>query len=185
MQFKRIIFILMLLSFGYFANAQNKPLAKLPVNSETKLLTYDKVQVVDGVAQSELYRRCLQWCQTFYKKPTDVIRERDSLGGKIVCKGRFKITNPPDKKGLETDAGLVQYTLTILMKEGKYKYTLTDINWKQQSYYPAEKWMDTKNQYYKPEFEYYLQLTDSKSEDITKALDKAMHTSEKTLSKEW
>jgi hypothetical protein len=185
MRFNRIILAVVLLSFACLANAQNKPLAKLPINSETKLLTYEKVQVVDGVEQSELYRRCLQWCQTFYKNPNDVIRERDSLGGKIVCKGRFKISNPPDKKGLETDAGLVQYTLTILMKEGKYKYTLTDINWKQQSYYPVEKWMDVKNQYYKPEFEYYLQLTDSKSEDITKGLDKAMHTSEKPQVKEW
>jgi hypothetical protein len=174
-----------LLTIGTLTYAQNKSVVKMPVNEETKLITYEKVQEVAGVNQAELYQRGLQWCMTYFKNPTDVIRSRDSIGGTIVCKARFKISNPPDKKGLETDAGLVQYTLNLMFKDGRYRYVLTEINWKQQSYYGIEKWMDTSNQYYKTEFEYYLQQSDDKVKELLKDLDKGMKMAPKAKASDW
>jgi hypothetical protein len=185
MQTYRNLLTAVLLIIGTLTYAQNKSAVKLPVNDETKLVTYEKVQELPGVSQAELYRRGLQWCMTYFKNPTDVIRERDSLGGTINCKARFKISNPPDKKGLETDAGLVQYSLNLMFKDGRYRYVLTEINWKQQSYYGVEKWMDTSNQYYKPEFEYYLQQSDDKIKALLKELDKGMKAAEKVKSTDW
>ena len=181
MRIHQNLFAALLMAVSSVTLAQNKT-TRLPVNEETELITYEKVQEVPGADQAELYRRGLAWCMGYFKNPNDVIRERDSLSGAILCKARFKITNPPNKEGLATDAGLVQYTLKLMFKEGRYRYVLTDINWKQQSYYGVEKWMDTTNQYYKTEFEFYLQQTDAKAKEILKDLDKGMKTAEKVKS---
>ena len=82
-------------------------------------------------------------------------RER-SIKLKITGKPRFKIYNAPDKTGLKTDAGLVQYTITLAVKEGRFRYELTEFNWKQLSYYPCERWMDTKSQTHLPVYNDYL-----------------------------
>lgn len=161
-----------LLSFQALAQAP-KSTARMPIDETSKLITYSKVNEVAGQSKDVLFDRALEWATGYYKNPTDVIREKDKEGGKMVCKARYKISNPPDKKGVSTDAGLVQYTLNIQFKEGRYKYELTEINWKQISYYPAEKWMDTANAYYKPEFEFYLQQVDQQSKEILKSLEKA------------
>ncbi|HKR04873.1 MAG TPA: DUF4468 domain-containing protein, partial [Bacteroidia bacterium] len=134
---------LLMLSASIPAIAQDSTY-KMPVNTETKLISYNKVVPVDSIDKNELYQRALNWANTFYKNPTDVIREKDPAAGKIVCKHRFKITNPPRKDGFVKDAGLVIYTLSLQFKDGRYKYDLTEINWKTISYYPIEKWMDTK-----------------------------------------
>jgi hypothetical protein len=153
---------------------QQKPTPVLPIDATSKLISYTNSQEVAGLSAGILYHKAIEWAGTFYKNPNDVIRERDSVAGKMVCKGRFKISNPTDKKGVASDAGLVQYTLTILFKDGRYKYTITEINWKQTSYYAAEKWMDKTNGYYKVEYDYYLQQVDEQCHEIIKNLDKGM-----------
>ena len=148
----------------------------MPVDRQTGLITYSKVKEMSGITKADLYNRALSWANTYYKNPADVIREKDEEQGKIICKARYKIMNPPDKKGFSSEAGNVQYTLNLQFKEGKYKYELTEINWKQPSYYGVEKWMDTSNAYYKQEFACYLQQVDSASKEIISSLDKIMKT---------
>lgn len=159
------------------SKAQNTATApKMPLDDKTKLISYTKVKDVTGVSKEGLYKRALSWANTYYKNPTDVIREQDIEQGKIVCKARFKIMNPPDKKGFSTEGGVAQYTLNLQFKEGRYKYDLTEINWKQPSYYPVEKWMNVENASYKPEFDFYLQQVDDTAKEIISSLDKAMRT---------
>lgn len=163
------LFTFVTLSTAYSQNS------KLPINPETKLVSYNKVVVVEGIDKSELFKRALNWANTFYNNPADVIREKDSVAGKIVCKPRFKISNEPDKKtGFAKDAGNVQYTLNILFKDGRYKYDLTEINWKQLSYYPIERWMDTKAPGYSKDYEYYLKQIEQTSDKTLADLEKAM-----------
>lgn len=163
------------------ANAQN---SKLPLNSETKLISYSKVVQADSIDKKELYMRAFTWANTFYKNPADVIREKDAAAGKIVCKARYKITNPPNKDGFEKDAGDVMYTLTIQIKEGRYKYELSQINWKQISYFPAERWMDTKAPGYVKEYDYYLKKTDETVKKVIADFENGMTVSTKKVKKE-
>lgn len=163
------------------AFSQSKSTLKLPIDESSKLITYTKVIDVTNQTKDVLYDRVLTWAKGYYKNPTDVLREQNKDEGKIVCKARYKISNPPDKKGFSSDAGLIQYTLTLLLKDGKIKYTLSEINWKQTSYYACEKWMDTNNQYYKPEFEFYLQQLDSNSKEIVKSLEKECTNPKKVI----
>jgi len=152
-----------------------KSTVKLPIDETSKLITYLKDVDRAGVVKDTLFEKVISWAKEYYKNPYDVIREQNKEAGKIVCKARYKIVNPPDKKGFSSDAGLVQYTLTFQITDSKIKCTLSEINWKQTSYYACEKWMDTSNQYYKTEFEYYLEQVDYNSKQILKSLDKSIH----------
>ncbi|MFN8154818.1 MAG: DUF4468 domain-containing protein [Bacteroidia bacterium] len=184
---KNILALAISLLFGtQLINAQQVQQApKLPVDEKSGLITYTKVTEITGTTAGVLYQRALEWANKYYKNPADVIRERDSIGGQIVCKARFKIMNPADKKGVATDAGNVMYTLKIQFKDGRYRYELTEINWKQQSYYPCERWMDKTVQSYKPEFDYYLQQTDASIRETLKAMEKALSAAPAAKKEDW
>ncbi len=177
------IFYLLLLTTAT-SLAQNSTAPKMPVDEGTKLISYNKVSGVTGVSKDELYNRALTWANTYYKNPNDVIREKDMNEGKIVCKARFKIMNPPDKKGFSAEGGVVQYTLNMQFKDGRYKYELTEFNWKLPSYYPIEKWLDTKSAYYQPEFDFYLQQVETTAKEIASNLDKSMRANPVTDNKD-
>ncbi len=122
----------------------------------TKLITYEGVVEVKGVPASDLYQRTLEWFQENYKNPVDVIREKDETGHKVVGKHRFKITNPPDKKGVASDAGRVEYTITISSRDARFKYEITEFGWKQLSVYPCERWLDPTTPGYLPVYNDFL-----------------------------
>ena len=178
------ISILLLLFITVLAVAQKGGQApapvSLPVDSITKLITYEGVVQVPGVTKAVLYKRAMDFFQAYYKNPTEVIRDNDSTKGVIVGKPRFRISNPADKTGLKTDAGLVQYTITLSVKEGRFKYELTAFNWKQPSYYAAERWMATTAPGYLPVYNHYLTQTDEYVRETLKTL-KPMMTSEKPV----
>jgi hypothetical protein len=49
---------------------------------------------------------------------------------KMIGKPRFRLSNLPDKNGVKTDGGVTQYTITIAAKDGRFKYEITEVNWK-------------------------------------------------------
>ncbi len=155
----------------------------MPTDPNTKLVTYAAVDEVKNTGKNELFKRASGWFNTYYKNPTEVIREKDTVALKIVGKPRFRIYSPPNEKGVKMDAGIVQYTITVAVKEGKYKYEITEINWKQQSYYPIEKWIEQKDKY--KSNNYYLYQTDSIiTNDVIKNLQHAMRTAPKVIDKD-
>lgn len=150
------------------------PTVTLPVDSITKLVTYEGVVDVKGVTADELYRRMQLWFNTFYKNPGEVVRENDSVKYKMMGKPRFRISNPPDKSGLKTDAGIVQYTIQVAAKEGRFRYEISEYNWKQLSYYPCERWMDTKAQSWVPAYNEYMQQLDKYTKDLIADLQRTL-----------
>jgi len=165
---QKILFITALaIVFAFNADAQKKkdpvsppPAPQLPMDNTNKI-TYEEVVDVPGKSADEIYKKIMTWYQTYYKNPGEVIRENDSLKKSITGKPRFRISNPPDKEGTKTDAGLVQYTITVAAKDGRFKYTLTDFNWKGTSYYACEKWYDTALPSHTPAMNDYLLQTDN------------------------
>ena len=166
-----------------FGQTSNK--AKLPIDETTKLITYSKVEQLAGAGKDSLYNKALNWCMTYFVNPSDAIRDKNPLEGSIVCKARYKFFNPEDKKGIATEAGNVQYTLKLIFKDARYKYEFSEFNWKLQSYYPCEKWMDTANQYYKPEFDNYLSQLDTKVKEIAESLSKSMSAKGPVKKDDW
>ncbi|MCX6290559.1 MAG: DUF4468 domain-containing protein [Bacteroidetes bacterium] len=170
-----LLFIIFAFCVSVYAQKQNtiSPV-QVPVDSITKLITYEGVTEVPGLKADVLYKRAVLWFRTYYKNPTDVIRENDSLKFKITGKHRFRINNLPDKEGIKTDGGLVQYTITVAAKDGRFKYEITEFNWKQQSYYACERWMDTKSQTYTTVYAEYLRQLDQFTIDLIKDLRNAV-----------
>lgn len=157
-----------------FCWSQKDPVTapQMPVDKTTGEVTYEGTVETKGT-KAEVYKKALNWFKAHYKNPAEVIREQDSVGGKITGKARFKIFNE-DKKGFRTDAGLVMYSITITAMEGKFTYQITKINWKQPSYYGIEKWMDKASKMYLKVYDFYLYQTDQEIASVITALKNAM-----------
>ncbi|HRH65056.1 MAG TPA: DUF4468 domain-containing protein [Bacteroidia bacterium] len=181
---RKLTLVICMMTLSVFVSSAQKnvgvPMPAMPVDSITRLITYEKVVEVKDLKAEILYSRILAWFRTYYKNPTEVIRENDSLKFMIVGKPRFKIFNPADKEGTKTDAALVQYTLTVAAKDGRFKYEFTAFNWKQASYYPCERWMDTKAQMYTPVYNDYLLQVDTYTKETINSLINAV-TKEKPV----
>ena len=157
----------------------------IPVDKISKLITYTDVVSVKSVSTKVLYKRAWDWFNTYYKNPTDVIRESDSTKGTIVGKARFKIFNAPDKKGLRTDAGLIMYTIKVSIREGRYKYEITELNQKNISYTPLEPWLDTTSRSYTTAYVGYLEQIDTQLRETIDSLKKAMSTTPPVKKDDW
>lgn len=174
---KKIVVLLTVVLSGFFAVAQKNPVVapySVPVDSITKKITYEGVVEVKGISAKELFNRAHNWFMTFYKNPNEVIRSIDSVSFKIEGKPRFRLSNPADKEGTKTDAGITQYLITFIAKDGRFKYELTEFNWKQLSYFPSEKWLDMKSPSYTIAYNDYLQQTDKQALEVIAALKKAV-----------
>lgn len=179
---KKVFLLAIVLLSASIAKAQSS----LPIDEDTKLITYKKVTDVAGTSKTELYNRAFTWANTYYKNPANVIREKSAEEGKLVIKARYKIFDQPDKKTkVAADAGDVMYTLTIECKDKKFRYILTSFNWQQISAFPAERWMDTKNQYYKTDWAGYLTQTDEMAKKLVADLEKAVVTAPTVKKDEW
>ncbi|MBA3899777.1 MAG: DUF4468 domain-containing protein [Bacteroidetes bacterium] len=148
----------------------------MPVNEESNLISYGAV-IDEKASKDELYKRAMNFMNSNYKNPRDVVKVQDNAKGEIEAMHRFKIFNPEGKDGVKGDAGMVTYTLNILLKDGKYKYEFSNITWKQASAYGIEKWMDKTSPSYKPNFDYYLIQTDEEMKDLEAKFKAAMKIS--------
>ncbi|MFH1319959.1 MAG: DUF4468 domain-containing protein, partial [Bacteroidota bacterium] len=96
---------------------------QMPIDETTKLFTYTGTIETTGT-KAEIYKRGLDWYNSFYKNPRDVIRKKDGEAGTINGIARFRIFDV-DKKGFKTQAGMVAYGISIFAQNDKYEYVIT------------------------------------------------------------
>ncbi len=112
---KKPILICLLALLAFAAKSQkNTP----PIDSLTHKITYEGVVKVDE-KKDQLYDKGLNWLAIAFKSSNDVIQIKDKENGKIV--GKWVLQPAEDK------IGLVSATITLLFKDGKYKYIITDL----------------------------------------------------------
>jgi hypothetical protein len=137
----KISLFLLLTSFSILANAQKKPdvITKpdMPIDEETKIVSYKGVVELSGVSKDELYARAYHFFKSYYKNPSQVIQTADAAGGKIEGKAQFA-TYKTLKNGVKAQADMIKYSISIMVKDGKYKYEITKINIQSASYKPIE-----------------------------------------------
>lgn len=97
----------------------------LPIDPETKKVTYWEVVEVDGATKDDLYKRA----KNFGTVEKGNILKEDPEKGVYSTKSKINVTYPSPMKGLE-HSGIVEYVMTIFCKDGRYKYVLTDFNHK-------------------------------------------------------
>jgi hypothetical protein len=156
----------------------------LPKNNETGLFSFEKVVQQPNGNNQELYRRLISWVNKYYKNPKEVIKEQNDASQELLIAHRFKIFNIPEK-GAKTDAGLVEYKLRVTCKDGRYRYELTNIQWKQTSSFPIERWTDPKYSKGHPEYASYLKQVEEQVTIILDALQKAMAETGANVKADW
>jgi len=190
------IIIISILSVLTFTNIQNQAFAqkkgevvyqvpKIPLDEVTKLIDYTKVVTMDGKNANEIYEKALRWVNSYYKNPSEVLREKYIEETKFLVKGRSKYLNPADKNGLEVQAGLLQYSIVFQAKDGRFKYEIKDWNIKANSYEPVEFWMNKTAPTYNIKFDYYLIQLDKLANEIEKSLIDFMNKPETVPTKDW
>jgi len=135
----------------------------MPVDADTKLITYKEVVNVAGT-QSELFNRSIDFVNKQYKNPAEATKVRNPATGLIDIIHRIELSKTD--KGVTLPAGIVEYSMKIELKESRYRYTITNFTLREASRQPIERWMDKKDKSYLPAFDLYLKQVD----DYTKKL---------------
>lgn len=108
-----------LIAFG-----QNET-TNLPVDSSSGKITYSEVVAMkDSVSKSELFVRAKTCFVNLFKNSKEVIQNEDKENGIIAGKGNIRVN--ASALGTEVAGGHINFTLTIAVKKGRYKYTFTD-----------------------------------------------------------
>jgi len=98
---------------------------KLPIDSQTNKITYSEVVYVDSLTnKQELFSRAREWFAKTFNSSTNVIQMEDKESGKIIGKALIQVYH----KGVAMTYkwGYINYTISIYIKDGRYKYVLTD-----------------------------------------------------------
>lgn len=177
MKYIGVLMLTAILCLSSKMNAQER----IPVDDETKLITYTGVVEVPKTTADTLYARLEKWFRKYYKNPTEVIKNRDAAKRSIEGQHRIKITKPegPAKKGQEpvmVDAGMVLYNITVTCREERFRYEITRFVWKQTTAFPAERWMDTEAKSYDPNYAGYLKQIDKFANELIADLEEFMGT---------
>jgi hypothetical protein len=95
----------------------NTAFAQLPIDSTSHLITYTGVVQANGT-QQELYSRAREWFAKTYNSAQSVIQmdDKDKIVGKALMKAYYK----------KYRFGYINYTVTIYIKDDKYKYEFTE-----------------------------------------------------------
>lgn len=110
---------------SYIATFAQKETPNLPVDSTTNKITYSEVVTVDSSNnKQELYSRAREWFAKVYNSAQNVIQMDDKESGKIV--GKALMTVYFKWLGASREGGYINYTLSVQLKNGRYKYEITD-----------------------------------------------------------
>jgi len=101
--------------------------APLPIDLTSQLITYQGVVPVPDTNTADLYARAAAWAAHNYSLPSQIAPHPET--GEIVIKGQriAKLRTTYDNVPRGSYAGVVTHTLTIYVKDGRYKYVLTDL----------------------------------------------------------
>jgi len=118
---KQLLYLLLLIATPGIA--QNNPLTGImPLLGND--VVYGKVVIADGVSKDELFNRAKRWVALTYKSANDVIQLSDKDAGSLVAKGTILVPFPYN--GFVKTDSYLNHTLTIDIKDGKYRYELND-----------------------------------------------------------
>lgn len=122
---KQILLISAVTLLSISAGFSQKETPNLPIDSTTFKITYSEVVYVDSlVNKQELYSRAREWFAKAYKSSTNVIQMEDKENGKIVGKALLEVYHKA--LGSNYPGGYINYTISIYVKDGRYKYEITD-----------------------------------------------------------
>lgn len=178
---KRILFSLTFILITSFVFGQDKLLGILPLKDGN--VNYSGVVQVDSISKDttkkdELYKRAKRWFIDTYNSAKDVIQLDDKENGEIIAKGFFEVSRQVGFL-LTTQTFNIWQTFKIQVKDGRYKYEITDFRIKSitgEMDQPLEKWMSGSEVEYNKK---YCVLIDTHVKELITSLEKFMNTKPK------
>lgn len=91
----------------------------------TSKINLTEVVVVDStLKKDELFSRARKWFADSFVNSNNVLRVNDKESGELIGQGTF----PGEQtRGLTTDKFTISFDVNIYVKDGRYKYEVTDI----------------------------------------------------------
>lgn len=122
---KKLILTILLI-FPFLSYSQENKI-ELPVDASTGKITYSEVIQLDkSLSKDELFGRAKTCFVNVFKDSKEVIQNEDKENGTITGKGNFRVC--AKALGSDVEGGNINFTLIISVKDGKYKYIITDLN---------------------------------------------------------
>ena len=172
---KKLLFSLFVVSItcvGFAQKEKEVPTPNLPINEDTKLITYQNVVTQKGSPQ-ELYDRAMLWVKKFYKNTAEVIKKSDRDAGVIEMRSSVRIYSV--QNGSRTPRNNVYYTFKLECRQDRYRYTITDFKERAEAATPIEVWLDKNHvKWYAGQFEYLNQI-DEQIKELIESLEKGMN----------
>jgi len=97
---------------------------------------------------------------------------RDQASGVIEIIHRIELKRK--EQGATLTAGIVDYSMKLEMKDGRFRYTITNFNVKDISRQPLEHYMDKLDQSYIPAWDDYLKQVDDYTRKMIESLKLGM-----------
>ena len=170
---KKLLFSLLMVSMVNIGFSQKAPPPDLPINEDTKLVTYQEVVGQKGSPQ-ELYDRAMIWVKKFYKNTGEVIKKSNREDGIIEMRSSVRIYSIL-KDGSRAPRNNVYYNFRLECRQDRYRYTITDFNERAAAAAPIEVWLDkTHPKWYSGQFEYLNQI-DEQINELIKSLEEGMY----------
>ncbi len=148
---KRLFLLKIMCLYAFFAFTQS---TDIPINEDTGLITWQEVVNQDGSPQV-LYKRAIEWINSYFPNPHNVTKIRDEVNGRIIINHSIKTNNIINGEEIASNT-IVNYVLRIEFKENRYRYTFTEFTMRASSKFPLEKWLDTTHQSYQAVWADYL-----------------------------
>lgn len=105
----------------------------LPVDPDTRAVTYTGVIEAPNATKAQLYARGLEWMAKTYQSANDAVQLKDAEQGKLVAKGFMAVNLGSPNVGTamlgvpQVSTMLLEQTLSLYLRDGRYKYVLTDL----------------------------------------------------------
>ncbi|MEI7424306.1 MAG: DUF4468 domain-containing protein [Prolixibacteraceae bacterium] len=118
------IILISLILFSFATNGQS---VKFPIDETTGKITYSEVVTLnDSISKDELFSRAKICYSRIFNNAKNVIQNQDKDAGIIIGKGCFDVY--ARALGMNNPGGVINFTLTVSVKNGKYRYLIDNLN---------------------------------------------------------
>lgn len=147
-------------------------------------VVYSSVETVEG-SQQELFEKAGKWFRKYYKNPSNVIQSEDEGTFTIVGKHRFPVFATDPKTGQQIRGPLMMYKITVVCKDGRYKYDITEVKQKASTNIPIEKLVTDQRASYRDGRGHHLIQVDEEIKAVVFDLKKYMAAPPEGEAEEW
>jgi hypothetical protein len=163
---KTFLFFCMLMMAGAI-HAQDTTLAGIVPVDESGMITWQGVVQVPGKSKDDLYKKGIEWVNSYFPNASSVTKKRSPEDGLI--EGAYSIRLTDEVNGQKVPSKTINYRFKLEFRDGRFRYTINEFTLKADSRFPLERWLDKKGPYYDIKNKPYLeQIRDTINEMIGK-----------------